>query len=106
MNHLTIKSCWTKFQISFPVPEGSKVYFAFSDPDGSYGKIFDGYRHIHEVPLHVATLRKINLFPDWWAVSQTNYVEAPNCWGRTKNEVLENLPPLEDKIRGCLSRGF
>ena len=74
-----------------PVPEGSTVYFAFSDPDGSYGKIFDGYRHIHEVPLHVATLRKINLFPDWWAVSQTNYVEAPNCWGRTKNEVLENL---------------
>ena len=74
-----------------PVPKGSSVYFAFSDPCGSYNRIFDGYRHIHEVPLHVATLRKINLFPDWWAVSQTNYHEAPNCWGRTKKEVRENL---------------
>lgn len=73
-----------------PVTPGKRIYFAFEDPDGQYGNIFDGYRAIHELPLHVASKKEIHLFPDWWAVAETNYEGAPQCWGRTLKEVLDN----------------
>ncbi len=69
---------------------GERVYFAFNDPGGKYNNIFDGYRRIHELPLQVASKKGIHLFPDWWAVAETNYEGAPQCWGRTPDEVKGN----------------
>jgi hypothetical protein len=81
-----------KFKIFFSnVPEGEKVYFAFADPQGNYFNIFDGYRIILEAPLVVTAERNIHLFPDWYAVVETNYIGAPQCWGRSPVEVKDNL---------------
>ncbi len=66
------------------------VYFAFEDPENRYVNIFDGYRVIHELPLCVAAEKSIHLFPDWYAVQETNYSGAPDCWGNSLHKVLEN----------------
>jgi len=73
------------------VPTGTHVYFAFDDPQGEYEKIFDGYRNLIELPIYVASKRGIHLFPDWYAVAETNYPGAPNCWGRTIESVSDNV---------------
>ena len=73
------------------VPKGSRILFAFNNPDGSYEKLFDGYRILLELPKFLATKKDIHLFPDWWAVSETNYVGSPNIWGRELHEVHANL---------------
>jgi hypothetical protein len=73
------------------LPKNSKVLFAFSDPKGSYEKIFDGYRFIIEAPLLVAAEKEIHLFPDWYAVTETNFDGAPSIWGKSFNEVLRNV---------------
>jgi hypothetical protein len=72
------------------VDPGKRIYFAFEDPKGHYGNIFDGYRVIHELPLQVASKKEVHLFPDWWAVAETNYEGAPQCWGRALQEVEDN----------------
>jgi len=72
------------------VNSGDRVYFAFEDPNGKYGNIFDGYRVIHEMPLQVASSKEVHLFPDWYAVAETNYVGAPQCWGRSVDKVIKN----------------
>ena len=69
---------------------GDRVYFSFDDPKGQYANIFDGYRVIHELPLQIASSKEVHLFPDWWAVAETNYEDAPKCWGRSVHEVIEN----------------
>tara|TARA_B110000495_G_C23040504_1_gene623763 strand:+ start:1798 stop:3375 length:1578 start_codon:yes stop_codon:yes gene_type:complete len=73
-----------------PVRSGERVYFAFNDPQGRYNNVFDGYRVIHELPLQISSEKGIHLFPDWWAVAETNYEGSPQCWGRNHSEVLEN----------------
>ena len=73
------------------VSENSRVIFAFNNPMGQYEKIFDGYRIMLEAPLSVASEKKIHLFPDWWAVGETNYKGAPEIWGRSITEVKTNL---------------
>lgn len=73
-----------------PVAPGERIYTAFDDPNGQYGNIFDGYRVLHEFPLQVASKREVHLFPDWWAVAETNYEGAPQCWGRSAAEVEDN----------------
>jgi len=72
------------------VKPGESVYFAFEDPDGKYSNIFDGYRVIHELPLQIASKNAFHLFPDWWAVAETNYEGAPQCWGRSVEHVVDN----------------
>lgn len=72
------------------VGSGQSIYSAFNDPQGKYAKIFDGYRIIHEAYLCAAAENKIHLFPDWYAVAETNYEGAPQCWGRSIDEVQEN----------------
>lgn len=88
-DHFEIEKRWEDFFSS--VPSGSKVCLAFDDPQGHYEKLFDGYRVIIELPLYVASKKKIHLFPDWHAVGETNYIGAPECWGRGVQEVLSNL---------------
>jgi hypothetical protein len=73
-----------------PVPQLSSVYFAFEDPKNKYANIFDGYRVIHEAGLCAAAEKSIHLFPDWYAVAETNYEGAPQCWGRSVGEVVAN----------------
>jgi len=73
-----------------PVHPGEQVYFAFEDPAGQYFRIFDGYRALYELPLYLASLKGFRIFPDWYAVMETNYHGAPQCWGRTYKEVLDN----------------
>ena len=72
------------------VQPGQRVYFAFEDPKGLYHNIFDGYRVIHELPLLVSSNKAVHLFPDWWAVAQTNFEGAPQCWGRSVQDVIGN----------------
>ena len=73
-----------------PVTEGQIIYFAFNDPDNRYSNIFDGYRVIHELTLSVAADKKVQIFPDWYAVEETNFEGAPQCWGRSVSEVISN----------------
>jgi hypothetical protein len=42
------------------------------------------------LPLQVACAKGVHLFPDWWAVAETNYEGAPQCWGRSTEEVISN----------------
>jgi hypothetical protein len=69
---------------------GEVVYCAFGDPNGRYSNIFDGYRIIHESVLCVAAEKGIHAFPDWYAVAETNYEGAPQCWGRSVDAVVTN----------------
>lgn len=71
------------------IPSGSKIYSAFNNPDGQYSKIFDGYRVIYELPLYVASINNLHMFPDWYAVGDTNYDGAPIIWGRSLDEVRD-----------------
>ena len=79
------------FRDFLDVEPGSRILFAFDDPLGEYEKIFDGYRVLLEPPLTIAAEKSIHLFPDWYAVSQTNYVNAPTFWGRSFSEVNNNV---------------
>ena len=87
-DHTALEIGVTKFLAH--VPPGSRIYFAFEDPEGRYDRIFDGYRVIHELPLQVASNKEVHLFPDWHAVVETNHEGAPQCWGRSLDEVIEN----------------
>ncbi len=69
------------------VPAGQRVLFAFGDPGGVYENVFDGYRGLLELPLFVAATRGVHLFPDWYAVAETNYQGAPEFWGRSVGQV-------------------
>lgn len=71
--------------------ENSRVLMALKDPMPFYTKVFDGLRFHVEFPLYVASLKRIHLFPDWFAVFETNYEGAPNFWGREPYEVLKNM---------------
>lgn len=73
------------------VPQNSRVLIAWSDPNGKYSNVFDGHRVILELFLYVASCRKINLFPDWYAVFETNYEGAPSFWGREIHQVIDNI---------------
>lgn len=87
-DHSHIESALKEFLIG--VPKDSSVYFAFDDPAGNYNHLFDGYRGLLELPLYVASQKEVHLFPDWWAVMETNYEGAPQCWGRSVSEVKLN----------------
>jgi hypothetical protein len=72
------------------VPSAARIFMAFDDPKGEYENIFDGYRTLLNLPQFVAASRGVHLFPDWYAVAETNYENAPSCWGRSEQGVLDN----------------
>lgn len=74
-----------------PVPKHSRILFAFDDPKGLYGSLYNGYRVLIELPIYIASLREIHLMPDWYAVADTNFEGAPQIWGRTPDQILANL---------------
>lgn len=71
-----------------PVLPGQRVLMAFEDPKGDYGKLFDGYRPLLELPVYVATSRNIDCIPNWSSVLANNYEGAPDWWGREPEQVL------------------
>lgn len=80
-----------ELSVFLKVPTNERIYFAFNDPLGKYENVFDGYRVLLEAPLVVAAEKNIHLFPDWYAVMETNYEGAPSIWGRSITAVLKNL---------------
>ncbi len=78
-------------QFLAPVQRGERVYFAHNDPQGVFENIFDGYRTMVELPVHVAARREFMLFPNWWAVHQVNRPDAPSIWGRDIDQVRERV---------------
>ena len=87
-----IKPMMDKFiQFFSKVDSGGKIFMAFYDPGSKYVNVFDGLRFHIEFPLYITSKKGIHLFPDWMAVIETNYIGAPNCWGREPEEVLENI---------------
>ena len=73
------------------LPIDSKVLLASKDPEGQYNKVFDGYRTINELLFYVGNLKKLLIFPDWWAVFDNNATDAPEFWGTSPKEVCSNL---------------
>ena len=73
------------------LPENSRVLLALNDPGRDYNKIFDGYRVIYELLFYVGNLKKVLIFPDWWAIFENNKVTSPGFWGREPREVQANL---------------
>ena len=75
-----------------PAKAGDKVLFAYNPPVGQVRlKAFDGYRTLNELLLFAASEREVHLFPDWYAVAETNYEGAPSFWGRSVEEVVKNM---------------
>jgi hypothetical protein len=70
---------------------GERIMVAFNDPQGCYHKIFDGFRHEHELGLFVSARKNVHMMPDWFAVLETNYSDAPSIWGRDVADVVTNM---------------
>lgn len=70
------------------VPKNQRVMMAFEDPGRAYENIFDGHRVFMEMSLFVAARKGIHLFPDWHFITENNYENAPDTWGRTMPDVL------------------
>ena len=64
---------------------------AFDDPQNQYEKLFDGYRVLIQLPKYVSSFKKTHFMPDFWGVFELNYEGAPNIWGRSPTEVLDNV---------------
>ncbi|NDV27493.1 hypothetical protein [Desulfovibrio sp. JC010] len=65
-----------------PVRTGERILMVFNDPDHDFGRIFDGFRVLIELPCFVAQKKGVHCFPDWWAVVETNVESPPTIWGR------------------------
>ena len=74
-----------------PVGRGQRVLMALDDPQGSYEKVFDGYRVLLELPIYVATKRQVLFLPNWFTVFELNYEGAPGVWGRDPASVRNNM---------------
>ncbi len=79
------------------IEKNKNILFAFDDPKNDYRKIFDGYRFIMELPYYVVNKNNSKLFPDWYAVSQNNYENGVNFWGRSTTKVSDNLKKFQTK---------
>jgi hypothetical protein len=73
------------------VPASKRVLMAFDDPHDRYESVFDGFRILRDTVAYVANKQCIHLFPDWFAVAETNYEGSPGFWGRSREKVLENM---------------
>jgi len=72
------------------VPKGSRILLSLDDPKGEYSKIFDGYRVNYEAIFYAANLKRILVFPDWWAVFENNTVDSEGFWGKEPSDVMVN----------------
>ncbi|MCB0685095.1 MAG: hypothetical protein H6561_22795 [Lewinellaceae bacterium] len=78
-------------QFLSPISAHQRVLMANRDPEGSYERVFDGYRYLMELPFYVANERQFLLLPDWWAVFEFNYEGAPDFWCQEPEEVSNKM---------------
>ena len=76
-----------------------KVLFQFDNPNGSYNKIFDGYRNFYELLLYCGNTQGLHIFPDWYFIQETNTPDGLEVWGRNVSDVF----PREKKFRLTIS---
>lgn len=77
-------------QFLSPIEDGGRVLFVFDDPKDNYDRVFDGYRNLIELPLFMGCIREILVFPSWYYIAETNFHNAPVCWGRDIDKVVRN----------------
>ena len=73
------------------LPQDSRVLLVLNDPGHEYSRIFDGYRVILELFFYVGNLRKLLVFPDWWAIFSHNSSDSSSFWGRSPEQAIANL---------------
>ena len=65
-----------------------RILFQFDNPNGSYNKIFDGYRNVYELLLYCGNLQNLHIFPDWYFIQETNTSDGLEVWGRNLTDVF------------------
>ena len=91
-DHAKLISLVTDFVRKVAVP--GRIIFCFEDPSGKYENLFDGYRNFHELLLNAAAEVELHVIPDWYSVIETNYEGAPQVWGRSPSEAIQNCKIL------------
>ena len=72
------------------INSGEKVLFQFDNPNGSYNKIFDGYRNFYELLLYCGNTQGLHIFPDWYFIQETNTPDGLEVWGRKVSDVFSS----------------
>ena len=72
------------------INKGEKVLFQFDNPNGSYNKIFDGYRNFYELLLYCGNTQGLHIFPDWYFILETNTPDGLEVWGRKVSDVFSS----------------
>lgn len=73
------------------VRSDQKILMAFDDPQGNYNKIFDGYGILIQLPFYICSQKEILFMPNWTGIFESNTCSAPNLWGRTPPQVMDNV---------------
>lgn len=70
------------------IDSGERILFQFDNPNGSYNRIFDGYRNVYELLLYCGNLQNLHIFPDWYFIQETNTSDGLEVWGRNLADVF------------------
>lgn len=73
-----------------PISRGSRVLWAFENPNNNYDNIFSYFSSLLEPMIWAASQRSILIFPNWYAISENNFVGAPEFWGRKYEDLIKN----------------
>lgn len=74
-----------------PVAPDSMIFIALKDPEGVMERMFDGQVPFLEALRYAAATKSVRVFPDYWAIYDLNYLEAPSPWGREPGEVVDQM---------------
>lgn len=66
-----------------------RVMMVFEDPGTDFGKLFDGYRTLIELPSYIATEKDFHFMPDFHLVFQGE--EQEHYLGRSEEAVIHNI---------------
>ena len=70
------------------IDSGERILFQFDNPNGSYNRIFDGYRNVYELLLYCGNLQNLHIFPDWYFIQETNTSDGLEVWGRNLTDIF------------------
>lgn len=73
------------------VPDNSKIFFKFNDPNNCYDKCFGNQRFLIDYPVYYSTKRNIHLFPDFSAVFDNNSMNSISIWADSVSETISQL---------------
>jgi hypothetical protein len=77
------------------LPRGGTTLMVFADPNGIYEKLFDGFRSLIEPIILVAMDHDRRIVPDWYFISETNFVNSNDVWFQDLDSLLVALEDLE-----------